>query len=147
MRSIAFFIIASACAVGCSDYLSPSVSGTTYALARVGTTPLPVFLGENGALPLLLADTIRLVQERPHRGDSILEHVSVLRTTNTQISRSETEHLYTLEGGLLGFDECPIGSFCAALVAAPRIFQVVGDSLFEIQILGRPQYVYGRVRF
>lgn len=147
MRSIAFFLIASACAAGCSDYLSPSVSGTTYALARVGTTPLPVFLGENGGLPLLLADTFRLVRERPHRGDSILEHVSVLRIENNQTTQSETEHFYTIQNGLLGFDECPIGSFCAALVAAPRIFQVVGDSLFEIQIQGRPQYVYGRVRF
>lgn len=149
MRRTAFLLSAFFFAAGCSDYLSPSFNGTVYALARIGPTPVPVFIGDNGGYPLLLADTIRLVQDRPRVGDSVLGHVAVLRLENNQTTRSESDHYYTLENGQLSYDECPIGSFCLDLIAAPRVFQVVGDSLFEIvpEILNRPQYVYGRVRF
>lgn len=145
----ALLIFAAVLAAGCSDYLSPSGSARVYALARIGPTPLPVFLGDNGAFPLLLADTLLLVQDRPRVGDSVLTHVAVLRLDATQTTRAETEHYYSLEGGQLRYDECPIGAFCAAIIAAPRIFQVVGDSLFEIipETATNQPRVYGRVRY
>lgn len=148
MRSAAFIICSWVFATGCSDYLSPSATGTVYALARIGPTPLPVILGENGGFPLLLADTLLLAQDRPRVGDSVLTHVGVLRFDATQTTRSESEHSYRLEGGQLSYDECPIGALCGAIVAAPRLFQVVGDSLFEIFLVDafiQPR-VYGRVR-
>ena len=145
----ALVICAAAFVVGCSDYLSPSGTNSVYTLARIGPTPLPVFLGDNGAFPLLLADTLLLVQDRPRVGDSILTHVAVLRLDATQTTRSESQHYYSRDGGQLRYDECPVGSFCAAIIAAPRVFDIVGDSLFEV-VAGNPNIqprVYGRVRY
>jgi len=145
----ALVICAAAFAAGCSDYLSPSGTARVYALARIGPTPLPVFLGDNGAFPLLLADTLLLVQDRPRAGDSVLAHVAVMRLDATQTTRSESEHYYSWDGGQLRYDECPVGSFCAAIIAAPRVFDIVGDSLFEV-VAGNTNIqprVYGRVRY
>jgi hypothetical protein len=134
-------------AAGCTDYLSPSERGTIYALARVGSTSLPVFLGDNGGFPLLIADTLILVSDRPKSSTSQLSHVSVLRQTATETTRSETKHLFNIEGAQLSYDGCPVGSFCAALIAQPRVFSIVGDSLFEVSPGAQSSpYVYGRVR-
>jgi hypothetical protein len=145
----ALVVCAAAFAAGCSDYLSPSGSNSVYILARIGPTPLPVFIGQDGGLPLLLADTLLLVQDRPRVGDSILTHVAVLRVDATHTTRSESEHYYTRDGGQLRYDECPVGSFCAAIIAMPRVFDIVGDSLFEV-VAGNTNIqprVYGRVRY
>ena len=145
----ALIVCAAAFAAGCSDYLSPSGTNSVYSLARIGPTSLPVFIGADGGFPLLLADTLLLVQDRPRVGDSVLTHVAVLRLDGTHTTRSESAHYYSLEGGQLRYDECPVGSFCAAIIAAPRVFDVVGDSLFEAIPPGtniQPR-VYGRVRY
>ena len=142
----ALVMCAAACAVGCSDYLSPSGTNSVYTLARIGPTPLPVFIGTNGGFPLLLADTLLLVQDRPRVGDSVLTHAAVLRVDATHTTRSESEHYYSFEDGQLRYDECPIGALC--IVAMPRVFDAVGDSLFEVIPTGAniQRRVYGRVR-
>lgn len=139
-------MLAAALATGCSDTLGPEPPAGVYALARVGPSPLPVTLG--GTQTLLLADTLRLSQARARNDRQILEHVSVLRFGNAQVTRTEVQHLYSLDNGLLRYDACPLDATCISIIAAPMVFQVAGDSLFQIVPLGSSiePYVYGRVR-
>ena len=135
---------------GCTDYSGPSGVEDVYALARVGPHHLPVPLHDNEPFPLLLADTFRL-GDRGAAKDQILRQTTVLLSgPGGQAGRSDTEFDYRIEGSALVYNNCPRGSLCAAagLVYAPRVFQMVGDSLFEVTPLGSnlPPYVYGRVR-
>lgn len=118
--------------------------GTPYALVRVGTTPLPVDQGGR----TLLADTLWIGPEALRIGPGILHQLTVFRDGGLgQIQRSEANFNYQLVDNVLTYDQCPIGYYCAAnLVYMPRVFDVVGDSLFETEHPGTSHYVYGRVR-
>lgn len=150
MKRAGTFLMAVLLSAGCSDYSGPSGLDGVYALARVGPNHLPVPLHPGTPIPLLLADTFRLYANRSHIEDGILRQTTVLQDgPGGTIGRSDVEFDYRIEAGALLYDNCPRGSLCAAgLVYAPRVFQMVGDSLFEVTPLGSnlPPYVYGRVR-
>ncbi len=150
MRRATWFLCAVILSAGCSDYSGPSGLDGVYALARVGPDHLPVPLHSGAPFPRLLADTFRLYTDRSHVEDRILRQTTVRQDTpGGQIGRSEVEFDYRIEDGALVYNNCPRGSLCVAgLVFAPRVFQMVGDSLFEVTPLGSGvlPYVYGRVR-
>ena len=136
-----------------ADYAGPSGPREVYALARVGLNRLPVPLNGNGNPALLVADTFRLAPVRARTDQQILRRITVVRQeTNGPTTRSEVQYAYEIANGILTYIECPVGSFCVAtanLVYAPRIFQIAGDSLFEVTPVGAnlPPYVYGLVRY
>jgi len=143
-------ILAVALGAGCRVYTGPSAPHSVYALARVGSAHLPIPLDAGSPLPLLVADTFRLVDGRP-REDPVLQQVTVIQLSSGGPStRSAVEYYYEVDNGVLRYTNCPIGAFCAAgdLVYSPRAFSIVGDSLFEILPPGSglPQHVYGMVR-
>lgn len=150
MRRTGTIILAAVIAAGCYEPTGPAEIGTVYALARVGTVRLPVYTGPGDTFPLLLADTLRLLPGQPGDDQTILRQATVVLLEDPRFSRVEAEYYYQFENGQLTFDQCPIGYFCAAvaLVGSPRVFNVVGDSLFEAIPAGTPRqpYVYGRVR-
>jgi hypothetical protein len=144
-------ILAVVLGTGCRDYAGPSAPHSVYALARVGSAHLPIPLNAGSPLPLLVADTFRLVEGRPRTEDPVLQQVTVIQqSSNGPPTRSAAEYYYEVDNGVLRYTNCPIGAFCAAadLVYSPRSFGIVGDSLFEILPPGSglPQHVYGMVR-
>lgn len=151
MRRTALLLTALGLAAACRESAGPSVPHSEYALARVGAARLPISFMGDGTPPFLVADTLRLVEERPHTGRQILRQIIVIRPgPDGRTTRSEAEYAYTIENGTLVYDNCPIGSFCiASLVYAPRVFQIAGDSLFEVVPPGAnfQPHVYGRVRY
>jgi hypothetical protein len=151
MRRTTLTLLAAALAAGCTEYTGPSASHDVYALARVGLDHLPVPAYPDASIPLLLADTFRLGQDRSRTSQQILRQITVLQDgPGEKIERSEVQFLYRIENGILLYDNCPMGYFCiAGLVAAPRAFQIVGDSLFEVVPAGvnTPPHIYGLVRY
>ncbi len=151
MYRAAFILGVLGLAAGCGDYAGPSGPRDVYALARVGLNRLPVPLNGNGNPALLLADTFRLVENRARTDQQILRQTTITSDgPGGKIGRSEAGFLYRIENGTLIFDNCPLGASCFAdLIYAPRIFQIVGDSLFEVSPLGAntPPHVYGLVRY
>ena len=150
MRSAVSFLSAVILTAACTDYSGPSEVEGVYALARVGLDHLPVPRHEGSPFPLLVADTFRLFGDRGAEKDQILRQTTVLQSgPGAQLGRSDTEFDYRIEGSALVYNNCPRGSLCAAgLVYAPRVFQMVGDSLVEVTALGSSQspHVYGLVR-
>ena len=151
MRWRILTLLAAALAAGCSDYAGPNPSGCLYALARVGANHLPVPLDPTSALPLLVADTFNLVSDRSRSEQQVLRQITVIQDApNGHTVRSQSEFYYRIENGTLMYDNCPIGALCVAeLVYAPRVFRIVGDSLFEVTPVDAnlPQHVYGLVRY
>jgi hypothetical protein len=151
MRRPTFIFWALALFAGCTDYTGPSVSEDVYALARVGAAHLPISLPGNGTAPFLVADTFRLVRNRARTAQQILRQTTVTSDgPGGKTDRTDTEFIYRIENGTLIYDNCPIGANCfAGLVYAPRLFQITGDSLFELTPLGAsiPPHVYGLVRY
>jgi hypothetical protein len=149
MRRMAFLLWTAAVTSGCTDHSGPSGTTSTYALARVGPNHLPVLISE-GSPQLLLADTFRLMRDRSRTNLETLRQTTVIQNgPGGSTEKSETEFEYRLEAGTLVLNNCPIGALCAmGLVYAPRIFQIEGDSLFELTPLGAnlPSHVYGLVR-
>lgn len=151
MRKLAVITFAAtALAAGCDDHTGPSLLAETYALARIGLQVPPIALGPDGGAPFLLADTLRLDDDRPRdETGAVLTRIQVVRDDNGVTNRLESEHRYQLEGDILSYDSCPIDALCiASLVYAPLEFQVVGDSLFQTGPQASPlqKSVYGRVR-
>jgi hypothetical protein len=144
-------LAAATLAAGCDDSgTGPSPLAASYALARIGLQVPPIPQGPDGGAPFLLADTLRLDDDRPRdeRG-AVLTRVLVMRDASGTINRSESQHRYQLEGNILSYDSCPLDALCiASLVYAPLDFLVVGDSLFQIgpEASPLPKSVYGRVR-
>ncbi len=151
MRRAVFLLWASGLAAGCSEYGGPSTPHGVYALARVGSVHLPVSFNGDGTPPFLLADTLRLAQDRPRNEQQILRRITVMQQQlNGASTRSEAEYGYEISNGVFAFVDCPIGSLCiASLVYAPRSFRIVGDSLLEVLPPGATSqpHVYGMVRF
>jgi len=151
MRRVTFAFWALSLAAGCRDYAGPSGSPSTYALARVGVAHLPVSFNGDGTPPFLVADTLRLLADRPRTDSQILRQIRVMQQElNGPVSRSEVEYGYEINNGVLRYTDCPIGALCAAsLIYRPIAFQIVDDSLFEITPLGAaiPPRVYGLVRY
>ena len=141
---------AAALAAGCDDYTGPSLLAESYALARIGLQVPPIPLGPDGGAPFLLADTLRLDDDRPRdETGAVLTRIQVVRDDNGATQRLESEHRYQLEGDILTYDSCPIDALCiASLVYAPLEFQVIVDSLFQTGPQASPlqKSVYGRVR-
>ena len=134
-----------------SEPTAPSPVGDVYALARIGLVPPPIPLGQNGGAPFLIADTLKLTDERPRKdAGRILSRVMIFQEGSGTRDRTETRFGYVVEGGTLTIDTCPIGSMCiAALVYQPMVFQITGDSLYQIVPFASPIQmgaVYGRVR-
>jgi hypothetical protein len=135
--------------VGC-DYngSGPSTFRNTYALARIGTKPLPAPLDGANSPTLVVADTLRLLVDKARDDQPFLQQVSVFQEGTGPKTKSQHEYFYTVTGSFLTYDQCPIGTFCiASLVASARTFQIAGDSLFEVvqEGVARPPYVYGRI--
>jgi len=134
---------------GCDAGTSPSAIRDTYALARIGLEKLPIAQGESGGAPFLLADTLRLGGGRPRdAAGPALTRIVVFGDQDHIDYRLVSEHSFAIENGMLTYDSCPRGSFCIeALVYAPLVFQIVGDSLFQIMPQGSPipGAVYGAV--
>lgn len=151
MRRAAFILWAAALAAACDQYGGPSRPLNVYALARVGANHLPISLNGDGTPPFLLADTLRLVDVRARTGQQVLRETVVTSDPPGGMPvRAETEFTYWIEDQTLTIDNCPRGFFCAAsLVYMPRVFQIVGDSLFEAVPAGvnLPPHIYGLVRF
>jgi hypothetical protein len=151
MRRAAFVLLALGLAAGCRDYAGPSETGSVYALARMGAAHLPVSLNGDGTPPFLVADTLRLIEDRPRPDQQILRRITVIQQGSSSApARSETDYEYSITGGLLTYIDCPIGALClASLVYSPRVFQIVRDSLFEVVPAGAgsPPRVYGLVRY
>lgn len=123
---------------------NPSHVGTPYALVRVGTEHVPVNLGQT----TILADTLWLMHDKLRDGTGVLHQFSLSRFSGSnQDSKFEGDFNFQIQNSVLIYDQCPIGYYCAAaLVYAPRVFNVVGDSLFETDHPGTAHYVYGRVK-
>ncbi len=151
MRRTLLFLLALGGTYACGVYTGPSGPKNTYALARVGAQQLPVPLDGNAPLPLLVADTFRLASDRSKSESLILQQTTVIQqTADGKLLRRDASFVYRIDQGNLIYDNCPVGSFClASLVYAPRIFQVIGDSLFEVVQPGlqTPPHVYGLVRY
>jgi hypothetical protein len=151
MRRTALVVLVLGVAAGCTDYGGPSALQNTYALARVGTSHLPISLNQDGTPPLLVADTFRLIQDRARNQQQILHQTTVTSDgPGGKTTRSDVDFIYRIENGTLIYDNCPVGSACfAGLVYAPRIFHIVNDSLFEVPPVGAnlPPHVYGLVRY
>lgn len=150
MRSVALVALAAmTLTVGCDTGTSPSGFGRTYALARIGDDHLPVGQGAGGTAPFLVGDTLELEQDRSRNDwEGTLRWIRVLRDDQGVPSRSETNHNYSLHDAVLTYDSCPREALCiASLVYAPLIFQVVGDSLYQIlpDDQADSRAVYGRV--
>ena len=149
-KLIAITFMTAALAAGCDESTGPSLLGESYALARIGLQTPPIPLGPDGGAPFLLADTLRLDDERPRdETGAVLTRIQVVRDDNGVTNRMESQHRYQLEGDILSYDTCPLGALCiASLVYAPLEFQVVGDSLFQTgpEASPLPKSVYGRVR-
>ena len=143
-------LVAATLAAGCDESTGPSLLAEAYALARIGLQVPPISLGPDGGAPFLLADTLRLVDDRPRdETGSVLTRIQVVRDDNGATQRLESQHRYQLEGDILSYDSCPLDALCiASLVYAPLDFQVVGDSLFQTGPEASPlqKSVYGRVR-
>lgn len=150
MRKVMLCWLALVALGGCSEGTSPSLLPDTYALARIGLQTPPIPQGESGGAPFLIADTLRLEDGRPRDVlGRVLRRLLVVRDGNGINHRMESEHLFTIENGVLTYDSCPLDSFClGSLVYAPLTFQIVGDSLFQIgpQASPLPGAVYGAVR-
>lgn len=148
MRRVALGLCTIFVAAACTDYTGPSSGGNFYALVRVGAQHLPVPL-DPSTPTLLLADTFRLTSDRS-RDQRILEQTTVIQDgPGGKVGRSLLQFVYNIDNENLVFDNCPIGSYCLGnLVYQPRVFQIVGDSLFETVPVGtdRPAHVYGRVK-
>lgn len=136
---------------GCDESTSPSDSTKEYALGRIGNLHIPIGLGADGGPPFLIADTLRLGDARPRRGNpfsSVLAHITVYQDANGNRSRLESQHGYSIQGSTLTYDSCPIDALCAAaLVYAPMTFHIVGDSLYQVTPQASPLpagAVYGR---
>jgi hypothetical protein len=151
MRRATFALWALSLAAGCRDYAGPSESPSIYALARVGAAHLPISFNGDGTPPFLVADTLRLLADRPRTDSQTLRQIRVMQQElNGPVTRSEVEYGYEIDKGVLRYTDCPIGALCAAsLVYRPITFQIVDDSLFEITPLGAPlpPRVYGLVRY
>jgi hypothetical protein len=150
MRRTIFALWALSLAAGCRDYAGPSGSPSIYALARVGAAHLPISFNGDGTAPFLVADTLRLLADRPRTDSQILRQIRVMQQElNGPDTRSEVEYGYDINNGVLTYTDCPIGALCAALVYRPIAFQIVDDSLFEITPPGAaiPPRVYGLVRY
>ena len=150
MRSLIVLVLATSALGGCGESTSPSHLSDTYALARIGLQTPPIPQGPSGGAPFLLADTLRLDDGRPREDlGRVLRRIQVIRDGNGVNYRTETEHVFAIEDGLLIYDSCPRQSFClGSLVYAPLVFQIVGDSLFQNGPQGSPLpgAVYGAVR-
>lgn len=151
MRRTVLAVLTLGFLAGCTGYAGPSALRNVYALARVGNSHLPIPLNSDGTPPLLVADTFRLVQDRSRDAQQILHQTSVTSDgPGGKTARSDVEFVYRIENGTLIYDNCPIGSACfAGLVYSPRIFHIVGDSLFEVTPVAAnlPPHVYGLVRY
>ena len=151
MRRTALLLTALVLAAACRESAGPSVPHNAYALARVGAARLPISFMGDGTPPFLVADTFRLTQDRSRTDPRILRRVLVVQQGSTPpTTRTEADYAYEISDGKLRYDDCPIGGLCiASLVYAPRVFQIVGDSLFEIVPPGASfqTHVYGRVRY
>ena len=149
MRRVALGLCTIFVAAGCTDYTGPSSGRNLYALVRVGAQHLPVPL-DPSTPTLLLADTFRLTSDRSRRSaDSRTDHGDSGRTGRKGGPIDSCSSSIKIDKETLVFDNCPIGSYCLGnLVYAPRVFQIVGDSLFETVPVGidRPPHVYGRVK-
>ncbi len=97
-----------------------------------------------------MADTLRPEGDRPRVEQQTLRQITVTQDgRDEKVGRGEADYHYQIDKSTLTYDNCPVGAFCAgSLVYAPRVFQIVGDSLFEVTPVGAniPQHVYGRVR-
>ena len=134
----------------CSVYTSPSAPRDVYALARLGTARLPTSFNGDGTPPFLIADTLRLNSDRAGTDQLALRRITVTRQVMTgPNTRSAADFPYQITDKTLVYTECPIGAYClASLIYAPRTFQIVGDSLFEVSLTGVNTHprVYGLVR-
>jgi hypothetical protein len=150
VRRLIFVSLAAMALGGCNESTSPSLLPDAYALARIGVQTPPIPQGPSGGAPFLIADTLRLDHGRPREDLGwVLTRILVVRDDNGTDYRMESEHIFTIEGSVLTYDSCPRDALCvASLVYAPLVFQIVGDSLFQIgpQASPLPASVYGAVR-
>jgi hypothetical protein len=152
MRRLIQVTLLAGLAAGCGVLTDDSYGASErYALVRVGDKHLPVALGPDGSAPFLVSDTLALTDSRIRDDDDLLVWIRRTEAENGTVNRSVSEHWYLVEDDVLTFDSCPREVLCAAatsLVYAPMMFQVVGDSLFQIIVppfQGEPM-VYGRVK-
>jgi hypothetical protein len=150
MRRLIFISFLTLALAGCDDGTAPSTLSDAYALARIGVQTPPIPQGPSGGAPFLIADTLRLDNGRPREESGrVLTRILVVQDASGTDHRMESEHVFTIENGLLTYDSCPRDALCiASLVYAPMIFQIVGDSLFQIPPPAFPAAaaVYGAVR-
>lgn len=150
MRRLILVSIAALALTGCNDGTSPSSLPNEYVLARIGLLTPPIPQGPSGGAPFLIADTLRLDMGRSRRDlGRVLERILVVQDANGTNHRMATEHVFTIENGVLTYDTCPRDAFClGSLVYAPLVFQIVGDSLFQSGPEASPMQrsVYGAVR-
>lgn len=151
MRHTARYLCAMIFLAACSVYTGPSAPHDVYALARLGTSHLPTSFNHDGSPPFLVADTLWLNSNQAQADQLALRRVTVVRQAFTGgNTRSEAVFPYEITDKTLVYTECPIGFYClASLVYAPRTFQILGDSLFEVIPVGvnTPPRVYGLVRY
>jgi len=150
MRRLILVSLLSVALGSCDEGTAPSIIADAYALARIGLQTPPIPQGPSGGAPFLIADTLRLDHGRPREDPGrVLTRILVVRDGNGTDYRMESEHTFTIEKSVLTYDSCPRDALCvAALVYAPLVFQIVGDSLFQIgpQASPLPASVYGAVR-
>ena len=150
MRRPIFISLLTLVLAGCDDGTAPSILPNAYALARIGVQTPPIPQGPSGGAPFLVADTLRLDNGRPREElGRVLTRILVIQDADGTDYRMESEHVYTIEDGVLTYDSCPRDALClASLVYAPMTFQIVGDSLFQIPppASPAPAAVYGAVR-
>lgn len=149
MPRLVFVALAAVMLGSCEDGTSPASIPDEYALARIGLQKVPIPQGQSGGAPFLLADTLRLGGGRSRdAAGQVLTRITVVGDDKHIDYRMESEHVFAIENGVLTYDSCPRDSFClGSLAYAPRAFQIVGDSLFQIVPQGSPfpASVYGAV--